>query len=81
MKKKARNSRQRKSRRSARAVSEKTPKTYRLSARKIAAARKILGAPTATAAIEEALDMVVFRKELVRGTAAMLGVRIAKYDD
>lgn len=62
-------------------VSEKTPKTYRLSPSKIAAARKILGAPTATAAIEEALDMVVFRKELAEGTAAMFGVDIASYDE
>jgi hypothetical protein len=54
----------------------KVSKTYRLSARKIAAAREALGAPTATAAIETALDMVIFRKELVDGTAAMLGVDI-----
>jgi hypothetical protein len=54
----------------------KVAKTYRLSARKIAAARQALGVATATAAIETALDMVVFRKELVDGTAAMLGVDI-----
>ena len=60
------------------AVSEKTPMTYRLSARKIAAARRILGTPTATATIEEALDMVVFRQELVDGTRAMLGVPILR---
>lgn len=64
-----------------RAVSEKTPKTYRLNAKKIAAARKILRAPTDTAAIEEALDMVLFRKELMEGAVAMLGVPIANYDD
>ncbi|MFN2566656.1 MAG: hypothetical protein ABR499_16795 [Gemmatimonadaceae bacterium] len=51
----------------------KKAKTYRLSEQKIAAAQAILGAKTATAAIETALDMVVFRKELVEGTAAMLG--------
>lgn len=62
-------------------VSEKAPKTYRLSPAKIAAARRILGAPTATAAIEQALDMVVFRKELADGTAAMFGVDIASYDE
>jgi hypothetical protein len=55
----------------------KVAKTYRLSARKIAAAREALGSPTATAAIETALDMVVFRRELVDGTAAMLGIDIA----
>jgi len=54
----------------------KTAKTYRLSEQKIAAAQAILGVPTATAAIETALDMVVFRKELVDGTAAMLGVEL-----
>lgn len=62
-------------------VSEKAPKTYRLSPRKIAAARRILGAPTATAAIEQALDMVVFRKEIVAGTAALYGVEIESFDD
>lgn len=62
-------------------VSEKAPKTYRLSARKIAAARKVLGTPTDTATIEEALDMVLFRKELVDGAAAMFGVPIESFDD
>jgi hypothetical protein len=51
----------------------KTPKTYRLDARTIAAAQEILGAATATEAIETALDMVVFRQELIDGTRAMLG--------
>lgn len=63
------------------AVSEKAPKTYRLSPARIAEAQRILGAPTATAAIEQALDMVVFRKEIVEGTAAMYGVRIASVED
>lgn len=58
----------------------KKAKTYRLSESKIAAAQAILGAPTATATIETALDMIVFRRELVDGTAAMLGVPIAGYD-
>lgn len=62
------------------AKSTKTPKTYRLSEAKIAAVREILGAPTATAAIEAALDMVVFRKELIEGTRDMRGVEIADYD-
>lgn len=53
-------------------VSEaKVMKTYRLSPRKIADAQKVLGASTATSAIEEALDMVVFRRELVDGTRAL----------
>ena len=58
----------------------KKAKSYRLSEGKIAAAQAILGVDTATAAIETALDMVVFRKELVDGTAAMLGVPIAAAD-
>ena len=67
--------------RAATAASTKKPKTYRLSEAKIAAARRILGVDTATAAIETALDMVVFRKELVDGTAAMLGVEITSLDE
>lgn len=54
----------------------KVPKTYRLDARTIAAAQEILGAATATEAIETALDMVVFRRELVDGTRAMLGTEL-----
>lgn len=56
-----------------RAGDRKIPKTYRLSPRKVAAAQRILGTPTATETIEAALDMVVFREELVAGTKAMLG--------
>lgn len=54
----------------------KVPRTYRLDVRTIEAAQAILGAPTATEAIETALDMVVFRQELVEGTRAMLGVEL-----
>lgn len=69
-------------RKSARHVAErKAPKTFRLAAAKIAAARRILGAPSDTAAIEMALDMVAFRHELVAGVAAMRGVRIAPFDE
>ena len=58
-------------------VSEaKVAKTYRLSPRRIALAQAILGAPTATATIEEALDLVVFRRELIDGTRAMSGLDI-----
>ena len=59
----------------------KVPKTYRLSPRKVAAAQRILGTPTATETIETALDMVVFREELMEGTQAMLGVDIAAPDE
>lgn len=58
-------------------VSEaKVAKTYRLSPAKIARAQKILGAATATATIEQALDLVVFRRELVEGTLALAGLHI-----
>lgn len=62
--------------RPARVSEAKVAKTYRLSPRKIAEARAILGAPTATAAIEQALDLVVFRRELIDGTRAMSGLEI-----
>jgi len=65
----------------AKTPSRKKAKTFRLSESKIAAAQEILGVATATAAIETALDMVVFRKELINGTAAMLGVEIASFDE
>ena len=54
----------------------KVPKTYRLTPAKLYAAQRILGTATTTEAIETALDMVVFRRELVDGTRAMLGVQI-----
>ena len=62
------------------AVSEKAPKTYRLSAARIAAARKALGTHTDTLTIEQALDSVVLRKELVDGLDAMFGVPIVSVD-
>lgn len=58
----------------------KRPKSYRLSEQKIAAAQEILGAPTATATIELALDMVVFRQQLIDGTAALRGMSFAPFD-
>lgn len=58
----------------------KVSKTYRLTPSKLAAAQRILGVATATEAIETALDMVVFRQELVDGTAAMLGVELTSPD-
>ena len=64
-----------------RAGDRKVPKTYRLSPRKVAAAQRILGTPTATETIEAALDMVVFREELIAGTTAMLGVELTAPDE
>jgi hypothetical protein len=58
----------------------KVPKTYRLSPAKVAAAQRILGTPTATETIEAALDLVVFRDELVAGTRAMLGADLVPAD-
>lgn len=58
----------------------KVPKTYRLAPDKIAKAQRILGAATATETIEQALDLVVFRDELMAGTRAMLGLAITSPD-
>ena len=55
-------------------------RTYRLPLTKLKAAQRALGAATATETIERALDMVMFQRELVRGTRAMLGVEIAPAD-
>jgi hypothetical protein len=44
------------------------------------AAKRALGAATATEAIERALDLAIFQRELVNGTRAMLGVDIAPPD-
>ncbi len=58
----------------------RVPRTYRLTPSKLRAAKRALGVATATEAIERALELVVFRRQLVRGTRAMLGVRIAAAD-
>lgn len=52
-------------------------RTYRLPLTKLKAAQRALGTATATETIERALDMVMFQRELVRGTRAMFGVEIA----
>jgi hypothetical protein len=51
-----------------------------LSPGRIRTAQRILGTRTATETIERALDLVVFRRDLVAGTAAMLGVEITSPD-
>jgi len=58
----------------------RVPRTYRLPLTKLEAARRALGAATATETIERALDLVVFQRKLVRGTEAMLGVEIVSSD-
>ena len=55
-------------------------RTYRLPLSKLRAAKRALGAATATEAIERALDLAVFQRELVDGTRAMLGIDIASPD-
>lgn len=67
-------------RRKGRSPDTKVPRTFRLSPEKIARAQKILGAATATEAIETALDLVVFRQGLIDGTRALLGVDILSPD-
>ena len=55
-------------------------RTYRLRLSKLRAAKRALGVATATEAIETALDMAVFTRELVDGTEAMFGIKIASPD-
>jgi hypothetical protein len=54
----------------------RVPRTYRLPLAKVRAAKRALGAATATETIERALDLVVFQRQLVDGARAMLGVRL-----
>lgn len=54
----------------------KVAMSYRLSPAKIARAQRILGTPTATSTIEQALDLVDFRRELVEGVEAAFGIDI-----
>ncbi len=60
--------------------STKVSRTFRLTPAKLAAAQKILGTNTATETIETALDMVVFRQELLDGTRALFGLTITSPD-
>ena len=66
------------SKRPARVTEPKVAMTYRLSRGKIARAQKILGTPTATATIEEALDMIIFRRDLMEGVDRAFGLPIAE---
>ena len=54
----------------------KVSRTYRLNPARVEEARRALGVPTATAAIETALDMVTFRHELTEGARALRGIVI-----
>ncbi len=64
----------------ARPKARKVARTFRLTPGKVEAAQKILGASTATDTIETALDMVVFRRELVQGVEAAFGLEISPPD-
>jgi hypothetical protein len=59
---------------------ERVSRTYRLPLSKLRAAKRALGAATATEAIERALDLAVFQQQLVDGTRAMLGIEITSPD-
>jgi hypothetical protein len=59
---------------------ERVSRTYRLPLSKLKAAKRALGAATATEAIERALDLAVLQRELVDGTRAMLGIEITSPD-
>ena len=59
---------------------ERVSRTYRLPLSKLRAAKRALGAATATETIEWALDLAVFQRELVDGTRAMLGIQITSPD-
>lgn len=54
----------------------KVSRTFRITPGKVEAAQEILGTETATATIETALDMVLFRQELIDGTVALHGAHI-----
>ena len=59
---------------------ERVSRTYRLPLSKLRAAKRALGAATATETIERALDLAVFQRDLVDGTRAMLGIQITPSD-
>lgn len=66
----------RRSKAPARVSEAKVAMSYRLSPALVARAQKILGTPTATATIEEALDAIVLRRRLSAGLKRAFGVNI-----
>jgi hypothetical protein len=56
-------------------------KNLRLSQAKIDRARKILGTKTETETIEQALDLVAFRDEVVSGLQALAGTGMLRDPD
>jgi hypothetical protein len=65
------------SRKRAASREQRVSRTYRLPLAKLSAAKRALGAATATETIERALDLVVFQCELIDGTRSMQGIQIA----
>lgn len=58
----------------------KVRKAFWLDPRLLDEARASLGASSEREAVEMALDLVRFRKELVRGTRALLGITLSRID-
>jgi hypothetical protein len=58
----------------------KVRKAFWLDPRLLEEARAALGASSEREAVEMALDLVSFRKELVRGTRALLGLELSRID-
>jgi hypothetical protein len=55
-------------------------KAFWLDPRLLEEARTSLGASSEREAVEMALDLVHFRKELARGTRALRGIRLSRID-
>ena len=53
-------------------------KNFRLSADKLARAQRILGTATETETIEQALDLVAFRREVLDGVRRLAGTKTIK---
>jgi len=58
----------------------KVRKAFWLDPRLLDEARSSLGASSEREAVEMALDLVSFRRELVRGTRALLGIKLSRID-
>jgi hypothetical protein len=58
----------------------KVRKAFWLDPRLLEEARTSLGASSEREAVEIALDLVTFRKELVRGSRALLGLKLSRID-
>jgi hypothetical protein len=69
---------ERSSKKTGRVSEAKVAMSYRLAPAKIARAQKILGTATATATIEQALDLIVFRQELMQGVDRAFGLPIVE---